>query len=96
MAADTTATPRGGHYSGTNRIPNIKQFMDNLDREKKDRDAKIDSTSKDKAEVRAHRSGAQKQGNNRRTVRDPVTGQDVEIDDVDAATVAAAKDPQVS
>lgn len=91
MSVDQKATPATGHYSGSNRIPNIKQFMENLDKDKKDRDAKLDT-----GEVRAHVDGKQKQGKNRRTVRDPVTGQDVEIDDVDAATVEAAKDPHVS
>lgn len=70
--------------------------MDNLDRDKKDRDAKIDNTTSAKGEVQPHATHAQKQGNNRRTVRDPVTGQDVEIDDVDKATVEAARDPHVS
>ncbi|KAK7746974.1 hypothetical protein SLS53_002162 [Cytospora paraplurivora] len=83
------------HYSGHNRIPNIKQFMENLDRDKKERDAKIDSTTSAKGEVQPHATHAQKQGNNRRTVRDPVTGQDVEIDDVDKATVDATRDPHL-
>lgn len=92
MSAQQTAgaSPTAGHYSGTNRIPNIKQFMENLDKDKKERDAKIDT-----GEVRAHQDGKQKQGKNRRMVRDPVTGQDVEIDDVDEAYVKATKDPHV-
>ncbi|ROW17113.1 hypothetical protein VPNG_01189 [Cytospora leucostoma] len=95
MSTQQTAAPAGGHYSGHNRIPNIKQFMENLDRDKKDRDAKIDSTTTGKGEVQPHATHAQKQGNNRRTVRDPVTGQDVEIDDVDKATVEATRDPHL-
>ena len=27
--------PSGQHYSGTNRVPNIQQFMDQLDAEEK-------------------------------------------------------------
>lgn len=92
MSAQQTAgaSPTAGHYSGSNRIPNIKQFMENLDKDKKERDAKIDT-----GEVRAHQDGKQKQGKNRRMVRDPVTGQDVEIDDVDEAYVKATKDPHL-
>lgn len=91
--------PSGQHYSGANRIPNIKQFMEGLDRDKKKRDAEIEAEpKKDKTatgEVKPHRTASQKQGKNRRTVRDPVTGKDVEIDDIDSATVKAAKDPHV-
>lgn len=32
----------GGHYSGHNPIPTVKQFVENLDRDKKERDAKLD------------------------------------------------------
>lgn len=88
-----------GHYSGTNRIPNIKQFMEGLDKDKKERDAKIDAEQKehktDEGEVKAHHNEKPK-GNNRRTVRDPVTGKDVEIDDIGPDMVKAVDDPHVS
>jgi hypothetical protein len=35
--------PSGQHYSARNKIPNIKQFVESLDAEKKARDAQIDS-----------------------------------------------------
>lgn len=89
----------GGHYSGTNRIPNIKQFMEGLDKDKRQRDAKIDAESKQhkngEVEVKAHHIDKPK-GNNRRTVRDPVTGKDVEIDDIGPEMVKAVDDPHVS
>lgn len=105
MNTQETVVPSGQHYSGNNRIPNIKQFMERLDKEKKDRDAKIDAEAtggapKPKAkatggEVQDHQN-VRKRGKNRRTVRDPVTGQDVEIDDVDDDMLKSAEDPHVS
>lgn len=103
MDPNETVVPSGGHYSGSNRIPNIRQFMERLDQEKKDRDAKIDDEAKQRgkapaktsAEVKAHNETTQKQGKNRRTVRDPVTGKNVEIDDMDGDMMKAAQDPQV-
>lgn len=96
-------TAPGGHYSGTNRIPNIKQFMEGLDKDKKERDAKIDAQQKQHqagpgdgdGEVKSHHPEKPK-GQNRRTVRDPVTGKDVEIDDIGPDMVKAVDDPHVS
>ena len=93
--------PSGQHYSGANRIPNIKQFMESLDKDKKNRDAQIDANlKKNKAagtEVKEHKEGqAPRHGKNRRTVRDPVTGKDVEIDDIDSSMMKSAQDPHVS
>lgn len=34
----------GGHYSGRNPIPTVKQFIENLDSDKKNRDKKIDES----------------------------------------------------
>lgn len=102
MASKETVAPAGQHYSGSNRIPNIKQFMESLDRDKKNRDAQIDSQSKTQqkqnadSEVLEHQASTRKQGKNRRTVRDPVTGKDVEIDDIDDSMLKAVDDPHVS
>lgn len=100
MDVDEHVVPSGQHYSGRNRVPNIKQFMENLDRDKKQRDAQIDSklqTSQDGAggEVKAHTNTSPRRGKNRRTVRDPVTGKDVEIDDIDGSMVKEANDPHL-
>jgi hypothetical protein len=88
-----------GHYSGNNRIPNIKQFMEGLDKDKKKRDAQIEAEQKQnrtgEGEVKAHHNDKPK-GKNRRTVRDPVTGKDVEIDDTGADMVKEVDDPHVS
>jgi hypothetical protein len=36
----------GGHYSGHNPIPTVKQFVENLDRDKRERDKQIDERAK--------------------------------------------------
>lgn len=40
----------GGHYSGTNPIPNMQRFIANLDADKKDRDKKINREMKERQE----------------------------------------------
>lgn len=97
MSANEQRVPGGQPYSGTNRIPNIKQFVESLDRDKKHRDAQIDQQSNQHG-----RTGPQfaeterKVGKNRRTVHDPVTGRDVEIDDMDDKIMQSVENPTVS
>jgi hypothetical protein len=86
--------PPGHNYSGTHKVPNIKQFMDSLDREKKERDAKIDQR-RQQSEAVQHQATDRKVGKNRRTVHDPVTGKDVEIDDMDGDILKSVEDPKV-
>ncbi|KAL1881123.1 hypothetical protein VTK73DRAFT_4800 [Phialemonium thermophilum] len=99
MNADETVVPSGQHYSGSNRIPNIKQFIENLDKDKKKRDAEIEASSKPKgppSEVKDHQQPVRQAGKNRRTVRDPITGKDVEVEDIDSNHVKAAENPQLT
>ena len=112
MNHDAHVYPSGGqHYSGTNRIPNIKQFVESLDRDKKARDAKIDqgqaaspqpaqngSASPQPAQDGSASSPSshtpiKNEGKNRRTVRDPTTGKDVEIVDISSKHIETAKNP---
>lgn len=102
-ASKNYAVPLGGHYSGRNRIPNIKQFMESLDREKQQRDKAIDEETKRKVEqlgggpeARDHLAAAAKKKGKTRMVRDPVTGRDVEIEDVNIDYVKAVDEPVVS
>lgn len=93
--------PSGQHYSGTNRIPNIKQFMDSLDNDKKHRDAQIDAqqkrqTGRPGGETSDHTVNDAISGKRRRVVTDPVTGREVEIDDMDGKLLEAVKDPVLS
>lgn len=89
--------PAAHHYSGRNRVPNIKEFMASLDSDKKARDAKIDEDlkgNKAAGEVKQHKREP-KASTNARTVRDPVTGKDVEIQDTDLSYEEAVENPQV-
>lgn len=93
------------HYSGRNRVPNIKQFVESLDRDKKRRDAEIERQGLNggtNGELKFPQNGdavdhipTQKSGKNRRTVRDPVTGKDVEIEDIDSKHLKTAEKPMV-
>ncbi|PSR93695.1 hypothetical protein BD289DRAFT_175564 [Coniella lustricola] len=97
-SANETKVPGGQPYSGNNRIPNIKQFMERLDIEKKDRDAKIDQGQahpKPANEVQAHQDATKSKVRNRRTVRDPVTGKDVEIDDMGDGMMKEVQNPHL-
>ncbi|KAK4241085.1 hypothetical protein C8A03DRAFT_41483 [Achaetomium macrosporum] len=109
MNTNEKVYPSGQHYSGTNRIPNIKQFVEGLDRDKKARDARIDAKLKSNnqrhGETQDHKpaDGDQQQqqqnkkpGKNRRTVRDPVTGKDVEIEDIDTQHMKATEEPMIT
>ncbi|KAL7930528.1 hypothetical protein V8C35DRAFT_160021 [Trichoderma chlorosporum] len=99
MNVDQHAVPSGGqHYSATNRVPNVQEFMQRLDAEKKQRDAEIDAElrrNKRNPEVKIHRNELLKQKGTRK-VRDPVTGKDVEIRDADIDFTEAVENPQMS
>lgn len=91
----------GGHYSATNPIPNIQRFVESLDKDKKQRDAKLDEQMRSKqpnsSEARDHKQGKpQGEAGSRKVVTDPTTGNEVEIEDVNAEFMKAADNPQVS
>ena len=87
----------GKPWSGTNKIPNIKQFVAKLDKDKADRDKQIDqSTQQNGADpsIVAHKNEVQtKKG---KIVTDPTTGNQVEIEDVGEDFMKAVKDPMLS
>ncbi|KAI1269430.1 C2 domain-containing protein [Xylariaceae sp. FL1019] len=88
----------GGHYSGRNRIPNIKEFAASLDRDKKKRDAEIDAQSKSNKQnggVRDHQNSRILEGHGK-VVTDPVTGNQVQIDDVNTDFMKAVENPHLS
>lgn len=84
----------GGHYSGHNKIPTVNQFIERLDRDKKERDQKIDTGKT--GDVRAHQQSDLHAGENQQKVTDPTTGKEVVIEDVNKDMVKMAKDPVVS
>ncbi|KAI4102452.1 MAG: hypothetical protein L6R37_004391 [Teloschistes peruensis] len=88
----------GGYYSGKNKIPDIKTFVANLDSDKRERDRKLDESRKNQATGDAqphHATKAGKEGT-LKTVHDPTTGREVQIEDVDADFVKSVEDPQLS
>jgi hypothetical protein len=103
----------GKPWSGSNPIPNIQKFVENLDKDKKERDRKIDEENKavgagtgagkgsgSGSGVKPHENKqAQTQsaggGSGSKTVTDPVTKNQVVIEDVGKDFMKAVKDPQV-
>lgn len=98
-----------GHYSGRNPIPTINQFIQNLDKDKADRDKQIDEANKAKqAAARAGHRAPQQTGDaqpheaqkgvvkgSRKTVTDPTTGNQVVIEDVNKEMMENVTDPKV-
>ncbi|KAI0161343.1 C2 domain-containing protein [Xylariaceae sp. FL1272] len=88
----------GGHYSGRNRIPNIKEFAAALDRDKKKRDAEIDAqlkANKTNGGIQDHKNGRILEGHGK-VVTDPVTGNQVQIDDANLDFKNAVENPHLS
>lgn len=86
----------GKPWSGANPIPNIQQFVSNLDKGKKDRDAEIDARTGKRTtggDVVAHQN--EKPSGNLKTVTDPTTGKDVQIEDVGKDFMKQVEDPMV-
>ena len=103
MAEQQQQHAPGGHYSGHNPVPTVKKFLENLDKDKAERDRKLDEqqTAKQKqaplvGEPVPHRP--QKAGieGTRKTVTDPTTGREVTIEDVSRATMDQVDNPQLS
>lgn len=84
----------GGVYSGTNKIPTVGQFIDRLDKDKKERDKQIDHSTGGVAEVKPHKN--EKKTTTGKTVTDPTTGKQVVIEDVNDAFIDRAKNPNLS
>lgn len=82
-----------------NKIPNIKTFVQNLDSDKRDRDRKLDESRRQNAqgqsEVHPHQETKAGKEGTLKTVHDPTTGKEVQIEDVDADFMKAVENPQV-
>lgn len=91
----------GGHYSGHNPIPNIQQFINSLDSDKRERDKQIDEEAKRRREAQKRgeavphqpQSGSVK-GTEKR-VTDPTTGKEVVIADVNDKMLSQVENPTV-
>ncbi|KAF2741026.1 hypothetical protein EJ04DRAFT_571759 [Polyplosphaeria fusca] len=96
----------GGHYSGANPVPTVKKFLESLDKDKAERDRKIDESASTKQNGGAATSTgtggavphrAQKFGvkGTQKTVTDPTTGREVVIEDVNDAMMGQVENPQL-
>ncbi|OHW92631.1 C2 domain containing protein [Colletotrichum incanum] len=108
MNIDEHKLPTGGqHYSARNKIPNIHEFVAQLDKEKRERDAAIEAEDKEHQKIQ-RQAQHQHQGDSKdhvpekkdrkktKTVRDPVTGKDVEIEDPKDDFKEVVENPQIS
>lgn len=89
------------HWSAANPIPTIHKFVENLDKDKRERDKQIDE------ELKRRQQNAQDQGESfdqeaadvqkkgTRQVTDPVTGKQIEIQDVQKQYLEESKNPKV-
>jgi hypothetical protein len=95
MAEQQQQTKPGGHYSGANPIPTVKQFVEKLDIGKKDRDKKIDSQrDASHATAKPHENKLTPK-KNQKTVTDPVTGNEVVIENATKDMVKEVENPTV-
>ena len=104
--ADQQQVKPGGHYSGHNPIPTVKQFVENLDRDKKSRDKKLDDeaalhrqqqkqTKGAKGEAQPHQAPERQVKGTEKTVTDPTTGNEVVIADVNKEMMKEVEDPHL-
>lgn len=101
--ADETQTAPGGHYSGQNKIPTVNQFLERLDKDKKERDKQIDQQNRQKPNqsrqqdgdaIPHHEQNLAVKGSQKK-VQDPTTGREIVIEDVNKETMENAKNPMV-
>ncbi|KAI9707841.1 MAG: hypothetical protein M1820_004446 [Bogoriella megaspora] len=94
----------GGHYSAANPIPTINKFIENLDREKKERDKAIDAEKKEQkrrqkygesGDATPHQETPHVKAN-QKEVTDPVTGNKVVIEDVNKDMLKNVENPVLS
>lgn len=85
----------GKPWSGTNKIPNINEFVANLDRSKAERDKAIDQngSASSSAQVTPHKN--EKPKTKGKEVTDPVTGKQIVIADVGKEYMKRADNPMV-
>ena len=95
MAEQQQQHKPGGHYSGANPVPTVKQFVEKLDIGKKDRDKKVDGSlngSKDSPTPHENKLTPKK---GQKTVTDPVTGNEVVIENATKNMVHEVDNPTV-
>lgn len=97
--ADQQQHMPGGHYSGANPVPTVRKFMENLDKDKKERDKQIEehkNANGQSSGVTAHKQNPMGIKGTQKEVTDPVTGRQVVIEDVKKEVIDSADNPQAS
>jgi hypothetical protein len=88
-----------GHYSGTNKIPNFKELAEKLDIGKKNRDANLDKPKPSKnAEPQpgiTHTASELRAEKGQTVVTDPVTGNQVVIENSTKKGINQSDNPKV-
>ncbi len=103
MAEPPQKAGPGGHYSGKNPIPTVKQFIENLDKDKKNRDKQLDeqalqgnqSQKQNQGDVQPHQAIQKHVKGTEKTVTDPTTGNQVVIADVNKEMMKEVENPHV-
>lgn len=76
-----------GHYSGANPVPTVAKFIQSLDKDKAERDKKIDEDARHKGKlggsaVKPHEADEYTVKGTQKRVTDPTTGREVVIEDI--------------
>src|ERR1700753_2047435 len=101
-APKPTPAPARGPYSGANPIPTVQEFIERLDIGKKERDEEIDkeeTVKKPAAKQETPEAVAPSQplqaGKGQKVVTDPVTGNEVVIENAQKSMAKEVNDPKV-
>lgn len=92
----------GGYYSGHNPVPTVKKFIENLDKDKRERDRQLDEeslathTQQLQGDAKPHKPAPKAARGTQKTVTDPTTGNQVVIEDVHKDVIKEVDNPTVS
>ena len=98
-AKNQTKASGGGYYSGANPVPTVKEFLQNLDPQKENRDKKVEEKRKERAnqdgDPAPQHHQELKAGKGQKIVTDPVTQKETVIEDADKAVLDSVDNPKV-
>ncbi|GME65207.1 C2 domain containing protein [Neofusicoccum parvum] len=101
--ADQQQHMPGGHYSGANPVPTVRKFIENLDKDKKERDKQLEEQAKNHQQqpgdgsgsgVTAHKQHPLGIKGTQKEVTDPTTGRQVVIEDVKKEVIDSVDNPK--
>src|ERR1700750_1677808 len=102
-APNPTPAPVRGHYSGANLIPTVQEFIEKLEIGKKQRDSEVDRKEEEKKhkvkdDIPEAHSPSQplKAGKGQKLVTDPVTGNEIVIENAKKGMAEQVNDPKVA